>query len=173
MDVIGEHAEKDVRPYPAGQPMVDGADVEVDRLERAEGALDVGEALVGEDRCAGIERLGRRRGAQDVEAVERRLAGDRRVVADEAERFLGDGQPEVLGDLTPSQHGARFQRDLGRAAQRVAGARRRRLDLGEIDVAPAFRTGWFFSYAALARVMSTLACAGVRYPTLEWRRCRL
>lgn len=41
------------------------------------------------------------------------------------------------------------------------------------DVAPEFRTGWFFSYAALAMVMSTLACAGVRYLTLEWRRCRL
>ena len=43
----------------------------------------------------------------------------------------------------------------------------------ETDVAPGFRTGRFFSYAALAMVMSTLACAGVRYPTLEWRRCRL
>jgi hypothetical protein len=35
------------------------------------------------------------------------------------------------------------------------------------DVAPGFRTGRFFSYAALAILMSTLACAGVRYPTLE------
>ena len=41
------------------------------------------------------------------------------------------------------------------------------------DVAPGFRTGRLFSYAALAVVMSTLACAGVRYSTLEWRRCRL
>lgn len=41
------------------------------------------------------------------------------------------------------------------------------------DLAPELRTGRFFSYAALAIVMSILACAGVRYPTLEWRRCRL
>ena len=41
------------------------------------------------------------------------------------------------------------------------------------EVAPESRTGRFFSYAALAMVMSILACAGVRYPTLEWRRCRL
>ena len=41
------------------------------------------------------------------------------------------------------------------------------------DLAPGFRTGRFFSYAASAMIMSTLACAGVRYPTLEWRRCRL
>jgi transposase-like protein len=41
------------------------------------------------------------------------------------------------------------------------------------DVAPGFRTGRFFSYAASAMIMSTLACAGVRYPTLEWRRYRL
>ena len=78
VDVIGEHAEEDVRPHAAGEPVVDGADVEVDRLEVAEGALDVGEALVGEHRVRGVEGLGRRRGAQDVEAVERRLAGDRR-----------------------------------------------------------------------------------------------
>ena len=42
-----------------------------------------------------------------------------------------------------------------------------------LDVAPESRTDPFFSYAALAIVMSILACAGVRYPTLEWRRCRL
>jgi hypothetical protein len=47
------------------------------------------------------------------------------------------------------------------------------LGLSVTDLAPEFRTGRFFSYAALAIVMSILACAGVRYPTLEWRRCRL
>ena len=57
--VIGEHAEKDMRPHPAGETMVHGADLEVDGLERAEGALDPGEALVGEDRRTGIEILRR------------------------------------------------------------------------------------------------------------------
>src|SRR5512144_3040531 len=38
----GEHAEEDMGPHPAGQPMVDGADVEVDRLERPKGARDPG-----------------------------------------------------------------------------------------------------------------------------------
>jgi hypothetical protein len=47
------------------------------------------------------------------------------------------------------------------------------LGLSVTDLAPGSRTGRFFSYAALAIVMSILACAGVRYPTLEWRRCRL
>jgi hypothetical protein len=55
LDVIGEHAEKDMRLHPAGEAIVDGADLEVDGLERAEGALDVGEALVGEDCRTGIE----------------------------------------------------------------------------------------------------------------------
>lgn len=102
-DVIGEHAEKDMRPHPAGEAMVHGADLEVDRLERAEGALDPGEALVGEDCRAGIEILRRHRGAQDIEAVERRLTGDRRLVAREVERLLGDGPPEVLGHLAPAR----------------------------------------------------------------------
>ena len=31
-----------VRPHPPGEPVVDVTDVEVDRLERAAGALDVG-----------------------------------------------------------------------------------------------------------------------------------
>ena len=39
---------------------------------------------------------------------------------------------EVLGDLASPQHHADLQGDLGLAAERVAGARRRRLDLREI-----------------------------------------
>ncbi|HTO65903.1 MAG TPA: hypothetical protein VMM15_32150, partial [Bradyrhizobium sp.] len=52
----------------------------------------VGQALVGEDRSTGIERLGRQRGAQDVEAVESRFGSDRRLVADEAEGLPADGE---------------------------------------------------------------------------------
>jgi hypothetical protein len=64
-----------------------------------------------------------------------------------------------------------------RPCRRVLGDRADMVDLTlplpGLDLAPGSRTGRFFSYAALAIVMSILACAGVRYPTLEWRRCRL
>ena len=45
--------------HPAGEPVMHRTDLEVDALERAEGALDLGEALVGEHRAAGVERFGR------------------------------------------------------------------------------------------------------------------
>src|SRR5512132_546562 len=51
--------------------------------------------------CERVEILRLNRGAQHVEAVERRLGGDRRRVAGEAARVLGDGEREVLGDLAP------------------------------------------------------------------------
>jgi hypothetical protein len=40
--MAGEHAQKDMGAHP---PMVDRADVQVHRLEAAEGALDAGETL--------------------------------------------------------------------------------------------------------------------------------
>ena len=64
------------------------------RLQRPEGALDPGEALVGENCRAGIEIPFRHRGTQGIEAVERRLRGDRRLVACEGERGVGDGEIE-------------------------------------------------------------------------------
>ena len=84
-----------MRPHPAGQPMVDGADVEVDRLERAEGALDLGEALVGKHGGGGIggqapapRCAGRRsRRAPPPERSPLHPAGTRRRVS------LGDGGP--------------------------------------------------------------------------------
>ena len=95
-------------------------------------ALDLGQALVRQHGGGGVEILRRHGGTQHVEAVERCLAGDRRFIPHKLEGGAGDGQPEVLGDLAPPQRRARLQGDLGRAPERVAGARRCRLDLGDI-----------------------------------------
>src|SRR5512134_2467418 len=111
-----------------------------DRLQRAEGTLDLGQALVRQHGCAGVEIVRRHGGAQDIEAVQCRLGGDGRLVTDEAERLLADGQPEVLGDLAPPQHGADLERDRGLASERAAEARRRRLDVGEIPFVAASRS---------------------------------
>ena len=77
------------------------------------------------------------------------------------------GQPAILDHLVNDVRADRRRAADKGGEQRIVG----KDDLG--DLAPEFRTGRFFSHAALAMVMSTLACAGVRYPTLEWRRCRL
>ncbi len=47
LDVIGEHAEKDVGTDPIGQVMVDEADLEVEGLVAAKRRLDVGQVFVG------------------------------------------------------------------------------------------------------------------------------
>lgn len=45
--------------------------------------------------------------------------------------------------------------------------------VAQTDLAPGTRTRGLFDLAAILVIMSILACAGVRYPILEWRRCRL
>jgi hypothetical protein len=41
LDIIGEHAEEDVRTHPIGQPVMDRAYLEVDRLDAAECPFDI------------------------------------------------------------------------------------------------------------------------------------
>jgi hypothetical protein len=50
-DMAGEHAQKDMRAHPRGEPVVDRPDVQIDGLQAAEGALDAGEALIGRRRA--------------------------------------------------------------------------------------------------------------------------
>src|SRR5258706_9259503 len=102
--------------------MEDGTDVEVDGLEAAEGALDTGEAFVGAHGVGGIERIGWKAGTQHVEAVEGGFWGDRGVIGREAQRVVGDGDTEVLGDLAATEQGADGQADLVGPAQWLAPA---------------------------------------------------
>ena len=53
--------------------------MDVDGLQGAERALDLGEAFVGADGSRVAERSLRQAGAHDIDAVERRLGGDRRL----------------------------------------------------------------------------------------------
>jgi len=48
-DVTAEHAEKDMRAHPRSEPVMDRAEVQIDRLEAAKGALDPRQPLVGAD----------------------------------------------------------------------------------------------------------------------------
>src|SRR4051794_41774992 len=79
--------------------MEQGPDAQVDALEGAEGALDLGERLVGPHRPGIAEGRRAQVRAHYVEAVERRLGRDRGRVALEAERLVRDRQREVLGHL--------------------------------------------------------------------------
>ena len=46
LHVVGQHAQEDVRAHPIGRVVMDRAHLQVDGLERAERALDVGQGLV-------------------------------------------------------------------------------------------------------------------------------
>jgi GapR-like, DNA-binding domain len=48
-DVAGEHAQKDMSAHPRGEPVVDRPEVQIDGLQAAKGALDMGQVLVGAD----------------------------------------------------------------------------------------------------------------------------
>ena len=89
-------------------------------LEGAEGAFHTGQALVGEHRRFGIEGRGGQAGAQHVEAVERRLLGERGLLAHEGQAVVGDRQAKVLGHLAPPQHGADLERARVPAPERAA-----------------------------------------------------
>ena len=76
LDMIGEHAQADVGAHARGGPMEDRSDLEIDGLDAAEGALDLGQALVGAHAGAVVEGLGGEAGADHVDAVEARLGVD-------------------------------------------------------------------------------------------------
>jgi hypothetical protein len=130
--IVGEHAEQHVRAHPRRGPVEYRAQFEVDRLHRAEGTLDAGQALVGPHGRGGIALSWRQVGAQHVDAIQCRLGGDRFVVARETEALVGDRDVEVLGDLAPAEHHAERTADLGRAAQRLPGPLHTRLDARQL-----------------------------------------
>src|SRR5260370_6962069 len=93
-------------------------DLEIDGLDRAEGAFGLAQTLVGPHDIAGSERGLLEIGADDVEAIEFGLGLDATGVAGEGEAVVGDGQGEVLGHLVPMEHRTAAQPDLLCAAPR-------------------------------------------------------
>jgi hypothetical protein len=76
LDVIGQHARKDVSSNAVGKAMVDGADMQVDRFQTAKSALDARQALeAGHDLLAG-QSFRFDTGTNDVDAVQTLFALD-------------------------------------------------------------------------------------------------
>src|SRR5215831_7750669 len=95
-DVAGEHAQKDVGAHPRRQPVVDRAEVQIDGLQAAKGALDMGEVLVGADDTLGRQGFVRNAGTDDVKTIEPSLGRDARGVAGNGEAVFGDADVEQL-----------------------------------------------------------------------------
>ena len=90
-DVVGEHPQEHVRADPGLGAVPDGPDVQVG-VEGAEGALDVGEGLVGGDDFVAVQPGGWHAGAQHVDAVQGGFGGDGAGVTGVAEVIVGDAR---------------------------------------------------------------------------------
>src|SRR4051812_2919296 len=130
--IVGEHTKEDMRADASGQAVVDGADLEVDRLDRAEGSLHLAEALVGEHGGGAVEVGGGQAGAQHINAIQGGLTGDGGGIPREAEGGIVDGELEMLGHLAATEYGADAQPDLVLATERLLGALDGGLDAAEI-----------------------------------------
>ena len=86
--------------------------LQVDRLQRAECALDVGQRFVVTHAVCRVHLRRRQRGANDVNAIERRLSGDAVLLTLKGQRGGADGQGEVLGDLVLIDDFAHAHADL-------------------------------------------------------------
>ena len=122
LDIVGQHADEHVGAHAVFQVVVDRADLQVHRLEAAEGALDGAEALVGAHGVGRPELVGRHAGADHVEAVQGRLGVDAGLVAAVGEVALLDGEFEMLADLELGDDLANSEADAGGAAQGPLGA---------------------------------------------------
>jgi len=117
LDVIGEHAQEDMRAHAVGGPMANGADFQIDGFHRAEGLFHSGEILVCLHRMRGTEVLSRHTGANDIDAIELGLGRDLIDLAGPSEVAIADVEGEVLGHLLRIHDFTNGQADLDGRAQ--------------------------------------------------------
>src|ERR1700736_3256806 len=111
-DMAGEHAQEDMGAHPRRQPVMDRAEVQVDGLQAAKGALDAGEALIRANHVIGGQDVILDAGADDIKAVEPSLVGDAGRVAAKGETVFGNGDVEQLGELVAVFDTTNGTRDL-------------------------------------------------------------
>ena len=78
--------------------------LEVHGLVAAKRPLDGGEVFISPYRFLGIELFFGHAGTDDVDPIEGRFLGDAGIVALVGERFLGDGELEMLAHLKAIDH---------------------------------------------------------------------
>ena len=99
LDVVSEHAQKDMRAHASFPTMADGPHFEIERLQGAERPLDLAQALVAEHRVRSAQARGGDTGADHVQAIERCFGGDLVLIDREAEVRRADVERVVLGHL--------------------------------------------------------------------------
>src|SRR5258708_14274549 len=100
LDMVGEHAQKDMSPHPVRGPMADRPDFQIDALQGSECPFDVREILVGLNCFCGIHMLGRHAGSVHIDAVEARLSLDLIEPSMPGEITIQDLDDEEFGYLS-------------------------------------------------------------------------
>jgi hypothetical protein len=98
-DMAREHAQEDIGAHSWRQPVVDRAEVQVDGLQAAKGALDKGETFVGTDDPIRRQGIALDAGADDIKTVEPGFGGDANGVAGKGRAVFSDGDVEQLGEV--------------------------------------------------------------------------
>src|SRR5680860_11521 len=132
--VFGQHADERVRPDALVAAVADGAQLEVDRLEAAEVALDYRQALVGRDHLGRAEVITAGAGAHDIDTVQGGFFVDAILFARKAETVVCDVELEVLCDLVFVDHPSDAQTDPVLALECALVAHGRLLDLCKFDL---------------------------------------
>src|SRR5260370_41650071 len=100
LDMVGEHAQKDMSPHPVRGPMADRPDFQIDALQGSECPFDVREILVGLNCFCGIHMLGRHAGSDHIDAFEARLCLDLIEPSMPGGSTIPDRYDEVPGRLS-------------------------------------------------------------------------
>jgi hypothetical protein len=125
LDIVGQHAEKNVRTHPLGEAVADRADVEIHCFEAAKGPLDCRQTLLGVHRAGGTEQVEGDAGAEHVEAIEGGFGHNTGGVAGIEQRFVGDLKAEVLAHLEAVEDLAHPEGNLRLAGEPAFGTLRR------------------------------------------------
>jgi hypothetical protein len=86
LDVVGQHAQEHVRLHAHREPVIDGAHLQIDALQRSERALDEREAFVGRNSLLRAYFVRWQAGSHDVNAIEPRLGCDLILTPPKAKR---------------------------------------------------------------------------------------
>lgn len=98
-DIVGQHTEQNMGTHMVLSAVVNRANPQIDPLEAAEGALDLGQALIAPHRVLGRATAFGLAGAHDINAVHLSFPANRFLSPGPAEEAIGDGQGEVLTHL--------------------------------------------------------------------------